>query len=189
MRKKDLLIILLVMAISGILYAASKAGGFATSQTPSRSSFGPSASAANQADAAAQGPTTAGQPQVTEKPIGSQKEEVHPSPEPTLAPAACYMLVTVGDVVFLPYPLLSETDLPITQAQGQTNTVHITPDGFSMISASCDNQECVHQGEVTLENRGVRLLGNQVICLPNQVTLALLNPQEAAIVWGNAYGE
>ena len=47
----------------------------------------------------------------------------------------------------------------------------------------------MHQGEVTLENRGVRLLGNQVICLPNQVTLALLNPQEAAIVWGNAYGE
>ena len=188
MRKKDLLIIILVMAISGILYAASKAGGFATSQTPSRSSFGPSASAANQADAAAQG-SAAGQPLVTEKPMASLKEEADPSLDPTLAPAKCYMLVTVGDVVFLPYPLLSETDLPITQAQGQTNTVHIRPDGFSMINASCDNQECVHQGEVTLENRGVRLLGNQVICLPNQVSLALLNPQEAAIVWGNAYGE
>lgn len=111
------------------------------------------------------------------------------APTPTLAPAKCYLLVTIGDVVLEPYPLLAEQDLPITQANGMQNVVHITPDGFSMASATCDNQDCVHQGEVTLENRDVRLLGNQVICLPNQVMLELLTPEEAQVVWNNAYGE
>ena len=189
MRKKDLLIILMVVAISGILYAVSKARGYTTSQTPTQLAIIPFNAETSQTGAAAHSSAATKQPLATENPTESLAGEDNPSPVPKLAPAKCYMLVTVGDVVFLPYPLLSETDLPITQVQGQTNTVHINPDGFSMIDASCDNHECVHQGEVTLENRGFRLLGNQIICLPNQVTLALLNPQEAAIVWGNSYGE
>jgi hypothetical protein len=69
------------------------------------------------------------------------------------------------------------------------NTVHISPDGFYMASATCNNQDCVHQGQVTLNNRDVRLLGNQVVCLPNKVILELLTPEEAQVVWNNAYGD
>lgn len=79
--------------------------------------------------------------------------------------------------------------MPITQINGVKNVVHISPDGFYMASATCDNQDCVHQGKVTLDNRDVRLLGNQVVCLPNKVILELLTPEEAQVVWKNAYGD
>lgn len=104
-----------------------------------------------------------------------------------MIPAECYLWVTVGDMVFEPYPMLKEQDFPITQVDGKENIVHITPQGFYMASASCINQECVHQGEVTIKNRDVRILGNQVICLPNQVLLELLTPEEAQVVWDNAH--
>ena len=37
----------------------------------------------------------------------------------------------------------------------------------------------MEQGEVSLSNREERLLGNMIICLPNNVTLELLTPAEA----------
>ena len=108
-------------------------------------------------------------------------------PSATLPPAQCYLLISVGDVVFEPYPLLKEQDLPITQTDGKQNVVHVSPNGFYMSSSNCSNQDCVHQGEVTLQNRDQRLLFNQVVCLPNQVMLELLTPEEAAVVWENKY--
>ena len=47
-----------------------------------------------------------------------------------------------------------------------------------MKSSTCDNQDCVKQGVVTLENMEERLLGNMIICLPNQVTLSLYTTEE-----------
>lgn len=43
-----------------------------------------------------------------------------------------------------------------------------------MHSASCKNQDCVHQGDVTLDNYNNRVLNNWIICLPNQVTIELV---------------
>ena len=51
------------------------------------------------------------------------------------------------------------------------NVIHLTPEGICMESATCDNQDCVMQGMVTLENRYERILSNMIICLPNQVFL------------------
>ena len=119
----------------------------------------------------------------------SDNAQAEAYPAATLAPANCYMLLTVGDVVFMPYPLLEERELPITQADGMKNVVHISPSGFFMASATCENQDCVHQGEVTLQNRDLRILGNQVVCLPNKVMLELLTPKEAMLVWENAHGK
>ncbi len=118
---------------------------------------------------------------------GQNEEGIGSVPKPSLTPAKCYLLVTVGDVIFEPYPLLEEKDFPIIQVDSRENVVRITPNGFYMASGTCSNQECVHQGMVTLENRDLRILGNQVICLPNQVMLELLTPDEAAVVWGNGY--
>ena len=49
-----------------------------------------------------------------------------------------------------------------------------------MLSSTCKNQQCIHQGVVSLANRDSRALYNQIICLPNQVILELLTPEEAA---------
>lgn len=57
-----------------------------------------------------------------------------------------------------------------------------------MKSSSCDNQACVHQGIVTLENMSTRVLQNMIICLPNEVVLSLLTPEEAQLQWQSLYG-
>ena len=47
-----------------------------------------------------------------------------------------------------------------------------------MAFSTCDNQLCVSEGVVTLENKADRILGNYIVCLPNGVTLELLNQAE-----------
>ena len=58
------------------------------------------------------------------------------------------------------------------------NVIHLTPDGVYMEDSTCENHDCVEQGEVTLENREERILSNMIICLPNQVWLQLFTPEE-----------
>jgi len=58
------------------------------------------------------------------------------------------------------------------------NVIHLTPEGVCMEDATCENHDCVQQGAVTLENRDGRILGNMIICLPNQVVLQLFTPEE-----------
>ena len=57
-----------------------------------------------------------------------------------------------------------------------------------MEEANCQNQDCVGQGEVTLENRYERILSNMIICLPNQVVLQLYSPEETMEMLGELPG-
>ncbi len=94
--------------------------------------------------------------------------------------AIAYVLVTVGDRQYDPVPLSEEKDFHIKQQNGaMENVLHVTRDGVTMASATCKGQDCVQQGTVTLENRAGRVLGNFIVCLPNQVTVELLSAQEA----------
>lgn len=176
MKRKDMLIVLCFIVAAAALYLLPLGKFFDIDKKPS----------------AAISALTNGSfvPQETQmQPNHPLENDAGSSPVPTLAPAKCYLLITVGDVIFEPYPLLKEQDMPITQVNGMQNVVHITPDGFYMASATCDNSDCIYQGKVTLENRDVRLLGNQVICLPNKVMLELLTPEEALVVWKNAHDD
>jgi len=47
-----------------------------------------------------------------------------------------------------------------------------------MAESSCDNQDCIYQGTVTLENKKERVLQNMILCLPNEVILELLTEEE-----------
>ena len=58
------------------------------------------------------------------------------------------------------------------------NNICVTPTGVYMESSTCENQDCVYQGEVTLDNMDERLLGNMIICLPNQVCLELYSIEQ-----------
>ncbi len=100
-------------------------------------------------------------------------------PEGTQEKAIAYLVLTLGDTRYRPLPLYKETAYRLRQADGRENVFHVTRDSVYMESANCDNQTCIHQGMVTLENREARLLGNMIICLPNQVVLELITPQEA----------
>lgn len=94
-------------------------------------------------------------------------------------PAESYLLVTTDSSVYSPIPLDSDNAFRIAQADGSENVIHIGHNRFYMESSNCDNQNCVEQGEVTLENREERLLFNMVICLPHKLSLELLTRAEA----------
>ena len=92
-----------------------------------------------------------------------------------------WLLITVDDKTYAPYPLTKTGDYTINQKKKNAkNVIHVTEDSIQMASSTCDNQLCVTEGVVTLENKASRVLGNYIICLPNGVTLELLNAEEYA---------
>ena len=126
------------------------------------------------------------EPTATEASTEAETAEATDAPTETAKAASvvqepkAYLLVIIGDAVYQPVPLTGDGDYTVTQkAIGAENKIHVTAESIQMSSANCDNQDCVEQGEVSLSNREERLLGNMIICLPNNVTLELLTPAEA----------
>ncbi len=107
---------------------------------------------------------------VTETPADAA--EATPVPE-----VKAYLLLTVQGLTYQPIPLYEEHDYTIRQ-QDRENVIHVTPDSVCMKSSTCENQDCVQQGTVSLENYKDRILYNMVLCLPNQVYLELYTPEE-----------
>ncbi len=89
------------------------------------------------------------------------------------APAGI-LRITVNGEFYADEPLGRERDVEIVQADGKRNVIHITEDGFCMKYSTCDNQLCVHEGMVTVDNYYLRVLQNRVLCLPNGVSLELV---------------
>jgi ribosomal subunit interface protein len=78
-------------------------------------------------------------------------------------------------------PSAEEAEMePIEEDENTTNTVHVTPDSVWMEHSTCDNQDCVDQGTVSLDNMDKRVLYNMIICLPNEVVLELHTPETLA---------
>ena len=101
--------------------------------------------------------------------------------------ADSYLLIRTKKRIYSPIPLNEENALRITQEDGAENVIHIMENAFYMESSNCENQNCVEEGEVTLENREDRALLNMVLCLPHELTLELLTPQEAGEVLTSVY--
>jgi len=111
----------------------------------------------------------------------SASAEAEPSATPQ--PAKGYVLVsTATRMGFLPLPEEGEYSYHLEQVLPDgtpaENVIHVSAEGVWMEESTCDNHDCIDQGEVTLDNRKDRILGNMIICLPNQVTLQLLTPEE-----------
>ncbi|SET35140.1 hypothetical protein SAMN05660297_02153 [Natronincola peptidivorans] len=69
---------------------------------------------------------------------------------------------------------LNETQVVTIDVEGKYNEIKINTDGVVMQKASCSNQDCLEQGEVTLDNINTRPLGGWIICLPNHVSVELV---------------
>ena len=125
--------------------------------------------------------TATATPGVTDEPspVTVTAPQATDAAEATDAPAKAYLLVTVGGTVYQPLPLTQEGRYTVTQkATGAENVIHVTEDSVNMESSTCENQDCVDQGVVSLENKDERILANMIICLPNQVSLELYTPDE-----------
>ena len=113
--------------------------------------------------------------QATEKPAEKQ----------AAASPRGWLVITVDDKVYQPYPLTKTGDYTINQKKKNAkNVIHVTEDSIQMASSTCDNQVCVYEGVVTLENKESRILGGYIVCLPNGVTLQLLDENEYAEMMG-----
>ncbi|MDR0840702.1 MAG: NusG domain II-containing protein [Christensenellaceae bacterium] len=82
--------------------------------------------------------------------------------------------VYVGGQLYTTASLLAPQVILVEQGDGRANEIVIEGGRVYMRSASCKNQECVHQGEITAQNAAARALGNWIICMPNQVTVELV---------------
>ncbi len=138
--------------------------------------------------------TESGAETVTAATAETAAETAAPAPEPaqtyedfvqeTVAayfaeyPAESYLIVTTGSGVYSPIPLTEDNSFRISRQDGSENVIHIGKNSFYMESSNCENQNCVEQGEVTLENRDRRLLFNMVICLPHNLSLELKTREE-----------
>ena len=129
-------------------------------------------------------------PEATFAPEATVAPEAAPTEEAE-APqvATAYVLVsTPAQVGWLPLPLEGESTYPLAQTLPDgtetLNLIHLTPEGVYMEDSTCDNHDCVDQGIVTLENREERILGNMIICLPNQVYLQLFTREEMLALMG-----
>lgn len=77
-------------------------------------------------------------------------------------------------------PLKEPGQFTIEQGD-MVNVVEVTADSVRMYSSTCDNQDCVLQGTVTLDNRKERVLQNMILCLPHQVVLELYAAEEVVV--------
>ena len=99
-------------------------------------------------------------------------------------PSIGYVLVQLQySAGLLPLPQEGEYTKTIRQEMTDgsefVNVIHVTPTGFWMEESNCEGHDCIGEGEVTLENRQERILGNMVICLPHQLLLSLITREEA----------
>ena len=103
--------------------------------------------------------------------------------------AESYLVVTTVNGVHMPIPLNGENELRLTQPDGSENVIRMDRNSFYMASSNCDNQICVQEGEVTLENRETRIMLNMVICLPHNLKLELLSRAETEALLTELYTE
>ncbi len=83
------------------------------------------------------------------------------------------VIITVDGKEYARVPLSQPQTVTIQQDNGEVNVVEISDHGAVMQSSTCKNQQCVHMGEVTVENWEYRTNGAFIICLPNRVTVEL----------------
>ena len=84
------------------------------------------------------------------------------------------VVITVDGEEYARVPLSRPETVTIEQPGGEINVVEVSGQGAVMLSSTCDNQLCVHMGEVTVDNWEFRPNQAFIICLPNRVSVELV---------------
>lgn len=109
--------------------------------------------------------------------------------KPKFVETDAYLSIQIGNVLYDPIPLLDdEKEYPIVQGE-MKNTILATRRSIIMKHSNCTSQDCVHQGEVSLENIDERVLGDAIICLPHRLSIRLLKKEEAKLQFERVYGK
>ncbi|MGN0792736.1 MAG: NusG domain II-containing protein [Christensenellales bacterium] len=81
--------------------------------------------------------------------------------------------IYVGEELYEEAFLYIDKTIVIEQENGCRNEIRIEDGRVYMAYSTCENQNCLHQGEMTPDNIASRALSNWIICLPNRVTVEL----------------
>lgn len=196
LKKKDLLIIAVVLLAAVALFAGSKLLPKTDLSTKTADvTLAPDAieyldeTPAPEATEAAQTPEATAEPAATEVPAATE------APEATDAPQSANMVGPMmpkqtekvrGHVVITvagrqygdPIPMDRDKIITVKQENGAINRIHITPEYVEMESSTCENQDCIGEGEVNVNTYKDRILSTYIICLPNQVTIEMVPADE-----------
>ena len=105
----------------------------------------------------------------------AQRKPLEQASEDTRA----FLVVEVAGTLYEPIELTEEGRYTITRGE-MVNEIAVTKDSVTMHASTCDNQDCVLQGTVSLANRNDRVLQNMILCLPHEVILSLYTEEELA---------
>ena len=95
-------------------------------------------------------------------------------PAPKAAEVSGEVRIYVGEELYRQLTLGQPQTVTVKQENGRVNVIAVTENGVYMADSTCDNHDCIEQGEVTPGNLETRALRNWIICLPNQVTVELV---------------
>ena len=119
-------------------------------------------------------PTVEPTAEPTEKPA-QEAAMVGPMPPKQAETVRGYVVLTVGGRQYgEPIPMDRDKIITLKQDDGKLNKVHITPEKVYMEFSTCENQDCVGQGEVHVDTYKNRILGTYIICLPNNVSIEMV---------------
>lgn len=83
------------------------------------------------------------------------------------------VIISVDGKEYARVPLSRPQKVTVDQGDGRVNVIDVSDHGAVMLSSTCDNQLCVHMGEVTVDNWQLRPNQQFIICLPNRVSVEL----------------
>ena len=193
LKKKDLLIIAVVLLAAVALFAGSKLLPKTDLSTKTADvTLAPDAIEYLDETPATDAPEAAQIPEATAEPDASAATE---APEATDAPQSANMVGPMmpkqtekvrGHVVITvagrqygdPIPMDRDKIITVKQENGAINRIHITPEYVEMESSTCENQDCIGEGEVNVNTYKDRILSTYIICLPNQVTIEMVPADE-----------
>ncbi len=95
-------------------------------------------------------------------------------PKPAAGATSATVVIYVGNQEYKRVPLNELQDILVEQTGGRVNEIVIDGHGVHMGRSTCDNQDCVQQGEITLDNYEERVLSTWIVCLPNEVSIELV---------------
>ena len=199
LKKKDLLIIAVVLLAAVALFAGSKLLPKTDLSTKTADvTLAPDAIEyldETPAPDATDAPEAAQTPEATAEPAATEAPDAIEAPEATDAPQSANMVGPMmpkqtekvrGHVIITvagrqygdPIPMDRDKIITVKQENGAINRIHITPEYVEMESSTCENQDCIGEGEVNVNTYKDRILSTYIICLPNQVTIEMVPADE-----------
>lgn len=196
LKKKDLLIIAVVLLAAVALFAGSKLLPKTDLSTKTADvTLAPDAIEYLDETPALDAPEAAQTPEATTEPAATDAPAATEAPEATDAPQSANMVGPMmpkqtekvrGHVVITvagrqygdPIPMDRDKIITVKQENGAINRIHITPEYVEMESSTCENQDCIGEGEVNVNTYKDRILSTYIICLPNQVTIEMVPADE-----------